>query len=529
MKRFFRTKSLTIVFAMLGFVLSGGLFLAVPTATYACGGTGIIKIANDKTSYGVNEKFDGTVFFDSDGSCAGKAVRIDLEYIDQGTPKVVYSSNCPHDDNGNGIFCSINGQKYQFHYTDTPFTPLAPGRYNLQAQVYADSTLVIKVPPVQIVITEAASGAGTATESAPPKPIETKLTVAINGLTQTANLALYLSTLYTYGLQIVGMLAVFMIILGGIKYLTAGGDASRTKSAKDNMTNATIGLVLALATYLILNTINPDLLKFKPISPPPISRAVIQSANWCEDLDARYTVDPAMGTCGSQGKVTAVQAGTKVINDSCDFKKCPNKNQTCSKNPLSGNKFECHSCEEYDLNALEKISLGAFSLSSISDATCATLGGKNCVFVSDKALGIRQGCAKVAVPSCANVHKCEDYAREAKLFVGSETEDLRYERECWPPQATTMTGFFQLCLNAKPSAHLAGICGDDPCGVAKDTGGCQWWGNDKFIQDIKNRTIPIEFDFFGATQLSACCPKGKECGDFTPKKPAEKECIGNKC
>jgi hypothetical protein len=528
MKKNFRRTPLFVGLITLGFFL-GGIFLARPEHAFACSGTGIIKIANDKTSYGVNEKFDGTVFFDSDGSCSGKAIRIDFEYIENGTQKVLYSINCPHDDNGNGIFCAINGQKYQFHFVGTPFTQLSPGQYNLQAQIYTDGVLALKVPPVQVTINQTTSGANQTTESVVPKPIETRLTVAINGLTQTGNLALYLSTIYTYGLQIVGMFAVFMIILGGIKYLTAGGDQGRTKSAIENITNATIGLVLALATYLILNTINPELLKFKAISPPPITRAVIQSANWCEDLDARYTVDPAIGSCGSQGRVSATQAGTKVVNDSCDFKKCTDANKTCSKNPLSNNKFECHSCDEYDLDKLEKISLGAFSLASISDATCANLGGKNCVFVSDKALGIRQGCAKIAVPSCTNVHKCEDYAREAKLFVSSETEDVRYERECWPPQATTMTGFLRLCLSAKPSPHLAGLCGEDPCGVAKTTGGCEWRGNDKFIEEIKNRTIPIEFDIFGATQLSACCPKGQDCGDFTPKKPKEKECVGNKC
>ena len=43
-----------------------------------------------------------------------------------------------------------------------------------------------------------------------------------------------------------GLVAVIMIVIGGIKYATSGGDASGTKSAKDTILYAVIGLVVAL-------------------------------------------------------------------------------------------------------------------------------------------------------------------------------------------------------------------------------------------------------------------------------------------
>ena len=56
-------------------------------------------------------------------------------------------------------------------------------------------------------------------------------------------------------LFILGAIAVIMIIIGGIRYATSGGDASQTKSAKDTILYAVIGLVVAILAYAIVNFI----------------------------------------------------------------------------------------------------------------------------------------------------------------------------------------------------------------------------------------------------------------------------------
>lgn len=51
-------------------------------------------------------------------------------------------------------------------------------------------------------------------------------------------------------------LALFiMLIVGGFKYLTSGGDPKATESAKNTMTYAIIGLVVIIGSYLILRAI----------------------------------------------------------------------------------------------------------------------------------------------------------------------------------------------------------------------------------------------------------------------------------
>ncbi len=56
---------------------------------------------------------------------------------------------------------------------------------------------------------------------------------------------------------IVGIIAVIMIIIGGVKYITSGGDAGNVTGAKNTILYALIGLVIvALAqtiVYFVLN------------------------------------------------------------------------------------------------------------------------------------------------------------------------------------------------------------------------------------------------------------------------------------
>lgn len=51
---------------------------------------------------------------------------------------------------------------------------------------------------------------------------------------------------------IVGVIAVIMIIVGGLKYITSGGDSSNVSSAKNTILYALVGLVIvALAQFIV--------------------------------------------------------------------------------------------------------------------------------------------------------------------------------------------------------------------------------------------------------------------------------------
>jgi hypothetical protein len=51
---------------------------------------------------------------------------------------------------------------------------------------------------------------------------------------------------------IVGVIAVIMIVIGGLKYITSGGDSGNVSSAKNTILYALVGLVIvALAQFIV--------------------------------------------------------------------------------------------------------------------------------------------------------------------------------------------------------------------------------------------------------------------------------------
>jgi len=116
--------------------------------------------------------------------------------------------------------------------------------------------------------------------------------VRIPGLppTGTVNLSMYLIGLYNFLLSIVGIVAVIMLIIGGMRYITAVGNPSAIGDAKDIITNAIIGLILALLSWVFISTINPDVLYIKQ----PGSAGVSDPATGAQNLgDLAVTTSPS--------------------------------------------------------------------------------------------------------------------------------------------------------------------------------------------------------------------------------------------
>lgn len=63
----------------------------------------------------------------------------------------------------------------------------------------------------------------------------------------------------------VSILAMLMIIVGGVQYVLAGstGNPDKIGDAQSRIMMSIYGILLALSSWLILNTINPDLLKLE--------------------------------------------------------------------------------------------------------------------------------------------------------------------------------------------------------------------------------------------------------------------------
>ena len=70
----------------------------------------------------------------------------------------------------------------------------------------------------------------------------------------------YVQAIYKFGIWAVGIAALLMITIGAYMYITSAGNNTSMEKAKSVISDAIIGLILALLAYLLLYVINPDLL-----------------------------------------------------------------------------------------------------------------------------------------------------------------------------------------------------------------------------------------------------------------------------
>lgn len=82
--------------------------------------------------------------------------------------------------------------------------------------------------------------------------------------------------LYQYLISISGVVALAALIVGGIIYLTSAGEPEKLNKAKKQILAALFGIVLLLSSYLILRTINPELIE---IQLPQLTPIVIHPLN----------------------------------------------------------------------------------------------------------------------------------------------------------------------------------------------------------------------------------------------------------
>lgn len=78
-----------------------------------------------------------------------------------------------------------------------------------------------------------------------------------------ANLGRCVNQIYVWSLGIASLLALLMMVLGSYYYMTSQGNAEQAGKGKDMIIQSLMGIVLLFAAYLLLNTINPDLVNLK--------------------------------------------------------------------------------------------------------------------------------------------------------------------------------------------------------------------------------------------------------------------------
>lgn len=195
----------------------------------------------------------------------------------------------------------------------------------------------------------------------------------------------YLLAIYKFGIWTVGIVALFMIIWGGFMYLTSAGNTSRMDSAKTVIFDAFYGLIVALAAWLILFVINPDLVKVKisitpvavvapPVLPPIVPPPPPGLAGTCQGLPTQTGIssqckDVSPSLSGLLLCIYNSQPNATIssISDSAGYDLCKNN---YSRPPCAHAQNSCH----YGGSCTDGSHAVDFSTSNLSAATLIQAG-----------------------------------------------------------------------------------------------------------------------------------------------------------
>jgi amino acid transporter len=113
--------------------------------------------------------------------------------------------------------------------------------------------------------------------SAQDKPLEVNYP-QIQGFkpeTIATNLPQYVKYIFNFAIAIVGLTAFAVLVYAGLRYVTSTGHPEELKKSRKRILAAILGVLILLFSYLILTTINPQLIVFRlpDLIPAPIPEA----------------------------------------------------------------------------------------------------------------------------------------------------------------------------------------------------------------------------------------------------------------
>jgi len=141
----------------------------------------------------------------------------------------------------------------------------------------------------------------------------------------------YLDTIFQIGVAMAGIFGILMIVVGGFTYMTTDS-YSKKNDGKDQIKNALMGFVLALVSWLLLYTLNPNLTSFdigintvgtgSSSSHPWNNGAAAAGTNICPNQQVLVGGTPTEITMGGVWPSDTAQrgqlTGVTVNNGTCD-------------------------------------------------------------------------------------------------------------------------------------------------------------------------------------------------------------------
>ncbi len=142
---------------------------------------------------------------------------------------------------------------------------------------------------------------------------QTTLIVPIPGAPgQIANPGQYIRAIYQFSLGFGGLAAMGIIVFAAIKRIVSAGNVAQVSDANDMIKQAVIGLVLLFSAFLILYTINPNLVSLKLATLESISLTKVAGENVLDKINALSALVNQSNQ--ATGKATALQVAAEQVH-----------------------------------------------------------------------------------------------------------------------------------------------------------------------------------------------------------------------
>jgi hypothetical protein len=86
----------------------------------------------------------------------------------------------------------------------------------------------------------------------------------IRGILPSRDLGQTIIYIFNFALAIVGILALFALILASLKYIQSGGNPQEKTEAKERIKSAFLGILILLLSYIVLKSLHPAFLLISP-------------------------------------------------------------------------------------------------------------------------------------------------------------------------------------------------------------------------------------------------------------------------
>lgn len=179
------------------------------------------------------------------------------------------------------------------------------------------------------------------------REINYNLEQPISGKTSVVSAGEYLQLVYQLGLGLVGIIAVVIIMFGGMLWVQAAGNEQSISKAKELIISAVVGLLIALLSYTILAFINPETLRINfSVSRIPIvgEEEDIFKLKKCDE--APFAGEKCIVNNKTEVDCSAVSCGQKGFfnGEFCRGQICATGSGGCFSDPQ--NPTEAQSCQQ---------------------------------------------------------------------------------------------------------------------------------------------------------------------------------------